>query len=215
MIQHLLRLVAQLFLADEVEALRSSLQILSTFDQKGKARLLPSIIGGALVVGEDRRFFNHCGVDLIAVVRALWRYVSRRELQGASTIEQQLVRTVTERYERTIRRKLREVLLAACVSEVLSKQEVMLVYLSVAYFGWGMRGVSRACDRLGFDLCTLSPYEAAAIIARLKYPQPREKNLRWEYLVQVRTKHILSLLGLARSHEVIDIEGEVNAAFPL
>src|SRR5690242_20336233 len=69
-----------------------------------------------LVSGEDHRHGRHHGFDLIAIARAVWRRIARGKYEGASTIEQQLVRVITGRYERTLRRKVREIGLAMLLS---------------------------------------------------------------------------------------------------
>jgi penicillin-binding protein 1A len=148
-------------------------------------------------------------------LRSLWQFLFHGRLQGASTIEQQLVRTLTCRYERTLHRKFREILLAACVSELLSKPEVLTAYLSVAYFGWGMQGLNRACRVLGFDRNSISANQAAALIARLKYPQPREWNPPWQRQVRRRAKHVLGLLDPSYSPPRIVVKGEPNEPLPL
>lgn len=70
MLGYLLGAAARFFLAGEVEALWSRLRALSSFCQKSEVGTIPAVVGRALVVAEDHRFFCHCGADLIAVVRA-------------------------------------------------------------------------------------------------------------------------------------------------
>jgi membrane peptidoglycan carboxypeptidase len=160
-----------------------------------KARNLnvaPSIIN-ALVAAEDRRYFRHPGVDPVAIFRVLARTPLGGPPQGASTIEQQLVRTVTSRYERTARRKFREVLLAIWVSIRYNKHWIARAYLRVAYFGWSMVGVRQACARLAIPLETALPHQAASLVARLKYPEPRNASpVRLEQIDR-RTRYISRL----------------------
>ena len=63
---------------------------------------------------------------------------------GASTINQQLVRVLTNRYERTFKRKVKEILLASLVARAIPKTDIPGIYLSVAYFGWRMNGLVQA-----------------------------------------------------------------------
>jgi len=191
----LLRIAAHLSLSEEVRSLHLALRKLSSGYRDTLAGRLPAILCQTLVAAEDHRFFGHSGVDLVAIARALWQFVARGEIQGASTIEQQLVRTVRGRYERTLCRKVSEVLLAATVGEVLSKPETGGIYLMVAHFGWRMQGVLPACTILGLDLTSLPPSQAASLVARLKYPQPPECNPPWEARVSNRAQHILSLVS--------------------
>lgn len=154
-----------------------------------------------LIVGEDHRFFKHNGVDLFAIVRAIWCTLVRKVWVGGSTIEQQLVRTVTRRYERTLRRKVKEILLASLVSRVIPKSEIPGVYLSVAYFGWQMNGIQQVCRRMGIKLGNIRLWEAASIVARLKYPEPQlapqhttqQINRRAKYVMKLVKKHYMLL----------------------
>lgn len=145
----------------------------------------------ALLIAEDRRFYRHGGVDVAASLRAVWYLVFKGKLVGGSTLEQQLVRTLTGEKARSINRKFREILLCTLVSRVVPKSEVPGLYLSVAYFGWGMNGLQNACRRLGLAPDHLSIRQAAGIVARLKYPEPNlisEVRLRQ---IRCRTEYIL------------------------
>ncbi|EOW9662244.1 transglycosylase domain-containing protein [Vibrio parahaemolyticus] len=129
-----------------------------------------------LYFGEDKRGYSHFGVDYIGVVRAIWSIV-KGQLQGASTIEQQFVRTVIGRYERTLKRKLLEQLLSHLICLSLTKYEVAESYLSIAFFGTHMKGVASLCEQLApksYDL-----YFYAGVVARLKYPQPKKESQIW------------------------------------
>lgn len=147
-----------------------------------------------LVAGEDRRFFRHGGVDLIATLRAIWLFTTQRRLSGASTIEQQLVRTLTRRYELTLRRKIREILLASLVDRVVPKSEIPGLYLALAYFGWRMNGIQEASRRLGIDLEDMTLRQAASIVARLKYPEPRLASREQANRIVFRTEYLVKLI---------------------
>lgn len=148
------------------------------------------ILFRALLIVEDQRFYTHEGIDLRAIFRAIWHYFRYRVIEGASTIEQQLTRVIINRYERTIRRKIHEMMLASCVKEALSKDEILGVYLNVGYFGYKMRGVENICKELGYDLENLSPVEAADIIVRIRHPQPHNNLDRWKGLIKQRRNEI-------------------------
>ncbi len=154
----------------------------------------PSLLAQQLLIsGEDHRFFSHGGIDLIAVCRALWRGLVFRRREGASTIEMQLVRVLTGRYERTFRRKVREIALATLVTREIPKGALPAIYLRLGYFGWRMNGFAAACRRIDRRPESLTPIETARLVARLKYPQPREISPhRWEQ-IDVRGRHLLQL----------------------
>lgn len=211
MLGSILNRLAKLFMEHEVDSLHRSLAQAWRFNKQA-ATSVPLGLLQALVAGEDRRFFRHSGLDAVAMVRAAWQFAAYRRIQGASTIEQQLVRTLTGRYERTLRRKAREMLLATCVGDVLDKPQIASTYLLVAHYGWGMMGVVQACRRLGYDLCTLSRKQAASLIARLKYPQPQSTNPVWAQRVARRARHIAGMLSQADGGAWrTPVAGEANA----
>lgn len=155
---------------------------------------IPSIVLQALRMGEDYRFYSHGGIDFKAILRVIWYYLRYRIIQGGSTIEQQLARVLTERYEPTIKRKFHEMLLAACVKEILSKEEVLGIYLMVANFGYQMRGIQAACGKLQYKIEELTAPQAADLITRIRYPEPREKSKAWQKLFKQRKNRIASWL---------------------
>ena len=126
-----------------------------------------------LIVGEDHRFYRHLGVDVLALCRAIWQTVFCGSRQGASTIAMQLVRTIMGRYERTGRRKFIEMILAMRLSQYVSRDRLPVLYLWVAYYGWRMNNFRQACLRLGINPRSVGAFEAAKLVARLKYPEPR------------------------------------------
>jgi penicillin-binding protein 1A len=209
-----LRLIARLTLGEQVRTLQKELSRLSALRRRFCV-WTPKNLLFALVAAEDRRFFEHQGVDIVAIARACWKFLWRGQMEGASTLEQQHVRTVTARRERTLRRKVREILLANCVGEALGKSDVLEVYLSIAYFGWKMQGVARACGALGYELSTLSASQAADLVARLKYPEPRYRDAQWQTRVKKRVTYIERLLsrgrGVAECHQ---LAGGTNDAIP-
>lgn len=150
-----------------------------------------------LISGEDHRYFRHPGFDLIAICRAIWKRLVWGVQEGASTIEQQTVRILTGRYEKTLVRKIQEILLATLLSQVVSKNEIPALYLNIAYFGWRMNGFKQACIRLKFHKPAISIKDSAALIARLKYPEPSisppkrtaQIRKRRDYIMKLYEKH--------------------------
>lgn len=151
-----------------------------------------------LVSGEDRRHGRHPGFDMHAIGRALWRRVVHGRREGASTIEQQVVRVLTCRFERSLGRKMREILLASLVAEVYPKSLLPSLYLRIGYYGWRMTGFEEACRRLRLCPTSMSLGEAAALVARLKYPEPRippgfridQIRRRRDYLTRLHFAHL-------------------------
>jgi membrane peptidoglycan carboxypeptidase len=151
----------------------------------------------ALIAAEDHRFWRHCGIDPIALCRALWYFAARNKVIGGSTLEQQLARTLTGDKSRTIRRKLRELCMAAVVEATVPKEDIPGLYLSVAYFGWRMNGILEACRRLGFNPSLLTQRQAAELVARLKYPEPSSPSTERSNQIKLRARHVFNLMMAA------------------
>lgn len=157
------------------------------------------VLVAALVVAEDRRFYSHRGTDLIAICRALYRTIVKGEIQGGSTIEQQLVRRLTADYRKSIKRKLKEIALAVRLHQVLPKDQIPIAYLVSAYYGWRMNGLRKAARRLSIDLNDPTVEEAAQLVARIRYPEPRHPSLSRSMLIAKRQEWIAREL-LARMY---------------
>lgn len=174
-----------------------------------------------LVSGEDRRHGHHPGYDMRAIGRAIWRRITSGRREGASTIEQQIVRVLTGRYERCLTRKIREILLASLVAAEYPKSILPALYLQVAYYGWRMNGFAAARRRLRLSTATMSLGEAAFLVARLKYPEPRvapqsrirQIDRRRDYLVDLYLVH-----SRGGTYEYLDAprrSGAVRSAIPV
>ena len=106
---------------------------------------MPLLIQRAFVAAEDRRFYQHDGIDLLGISRAMLRNLQQGAVEeGASTITQQLARTVFLSQDRTIVRKLKEAALAGKIERQLSKAQILEQYLNYVYLGSSAYGVSDA-----------------------------------------------------------------------
>jgi penicillin-binding protein 1A len=152
-----------------------------------------------LISGEDHRFSSHDGVDLHAIRRCVWRRLTSGRIEGASTIAQQLTRVLTNRYEPSATRKLREMGLALLLTSKLPREVLPGLYLRVGYYGWQMNGLAAAIDRLELQHASMSPSESARLVARLKYPEPHFASqsrldhiaTRGNHLIRLRKMHSL------------------------
>ncbi|MGQ0550364.1 MAG: transglycosylase domain-containing protein [Armatimonadota bacterium] len=133
---------------------------------------VPPIIRQAVLAIEDERFYSHRGVDPRAIARALWRNVREAELvEGASTITQQLARTVFLTQERAIGRKVSEILLAIEIERRLTKEEILERYLNQVYFGQGAYGIEMAARvYFGKPVKNVTLPEAALLAGLLRAP---------------------------------------------
>jgi len=135
------------------------------------SRVSPHLIA-AIVAVEDQRFFDHGGVDLVRIAGAAWKNVTDGwGSQGGSTITQQLARQSFLTREKTLRRKLREVVLAARLERTFTKEQILELYLNKVYFGSGLYGAEAASlGYFGKHASDLDVAEAALLAGLVKGP---------------------------------------------
>lgn len=138
----------------------------------------------SLILIEDKRHFQHFGVDFYSMLRAIFNNIWSNRREGASTITQQLVRCVTGEREISIKRKIREIIFSILVNDEFSKRQILTAYLNLYQFN-GCVGVREFCEMEDYDLSTLSLNESAQVAARFKYPSINELNYL-KYLKRVR-----------------------------
>jgi 1A family penicillin-binding protein len=133
---------------------------------------IPQSLVDAVIAIEDRRFYRHRGVDLRGVLRAFARNMEAGGVkEGGSTITQQLARTLINEDDRTIRRKIREAVLALYMESKLSKDEILTRYLNNIYLGAGATGISAAAEiYFGKAVRDLTPAESAMIAGLIQAP---------------------------------------------
>jgi len=133
---------------------------------------LPKDLINGVVATEDRNFFHHFGVDPKGLARAMYtNFRARRMVQGGSTITQQVAKNVFLTSERTLKRKLQEMLLAFKLEKRYSKQEILTIYLNRVYMGAGNYGVDSAAKRyFGHSVREISLSESAILVGLLKAP---------------------------------------------
>ncbi len=133
---------------------------------------MPPALPEAVLATEDRRFYDHFGIDLIGLARAFWANIKAgRIVQGGSTITQQVAKNLFLTPERTLRRKIREVLLALWLERRFTKEQILTIYLNRVYLGAGTYGVTAAARRyFGKSVRQLTLYESAVLAGLLKAP---------------------------------------------
>src|SRR5690606_39942178 len=119
-----------------------------------------------------RRFFSHFGIDPIGLARAMFaNLASGAWVQGGSTLTQQLAKNLFLKPERTLERKVQEVLLALWLEQRHSKEQILEMYLNRVYFGSGAYGVEAAARRyFGKSAADVTLPEAALLAARPTAP---------------------------------------------
>lgn len=143
-----------------------------TFDQ------LPGHLIDAVVATEDRKFFTHLGFDIFGIIRASYvNYRAERIVQGGSTITQQLAKMMFLNPEKTVKRKVQEIMLAWQLEHTFPKEQILTLYLNRAYFGGGNYGVASAARYyFGKPVSELSLNESAMLAGILKAPSKLSPN---------------------------------------
>ena len=165
---------------------------------------VPRQVRAAFIAVEDRRFYQHHGVDWRSAARATWRNIRHFGVEeGFSTITMQVVRNafIPEMAgERSIRRKLIEIAMAHRLEASLSKQQILALYLNVIYFGngtWGVEAASR--DLFGKSVSDLSLAEAATLAGLPKAPSAYAPRRHPDRAVERRN---LVLALMAQEHYI-------------
>jgi penicillin-binding protein 1A len=168
-----------------IDSIKSDVEhCLKSINQFGES--VPDNFINALVLAEDHRNELHPGIDAISIIRAIWIRIFLNKIQGASTIEQQFVRTVTNRKEYSIYRKIREQLLALIITRRTTKRQIASAYLGIAFYGSGFVGISGINNHFNRNLNEVSFPDALTIIAQLKYPRPKIPNIQWNSKITKR-----------------------------
>ncbi|MPY72397.1 MAG: PBP1A family penicillin-binding protein [Alphaproteobacteria bacterium] len=133
---------------------------------------VPPYLVQAIVATEDRRFFNHLGVDAFGILRALTANLRAGAVrQGGSTLTQQLAKNLFLTADRSLERKIQELLLAFWLERTFSKDEILAIYLNRVYLGAGAYGVEAASRRyFNRSARDLSLHQAAVLAGLLKAP---------------------------------------------
>ncbi len=197
----------------EPEVLTNDLSAKTGRNRKLTYAEIPPVLVNAILAIEDRRFFQHAGLDMPGMARALARNVSEeRAGQGGSTITQQLVKNTYLTPERTLRRKYAEAMLALALERRLSKEDIFALYCNEVYLGQrgavGARGVGDAAQiYFGKKLSSLTLSEAATIAGMIQGPA-RFSPDRHPEAARARRDTVLE----AMAAEGLITNGEANTA---
>jgi penicillin-binding protein 1A len=175
---------------------------------------MPQHLVDAVVATEDRRFFEHWGLDPTGLARAvLANLQAGRVVQGGSTLTQQLAKNLFLSSTRTFGRKLEELVLALWLEVRLSKRDILEIYLNRVYFGGAAYGVETAAQRFfGKPASELTLPESAMLAGLLKAPSKFSPASN-PGLAQQRARHVLGKMveaGLLAANE-----GEEAARSPI
>jgi len=139
---------------------------------------IPDNLKYAFISAEDKNFFNHSGIDLSSIIRAFFQNINNyfftennNRLIGASTITQQLVKNLYLDSQKTIVRKMKEIIIAIKLERILDKEKILEMYLNEIYFGRGAYGIVAASEKyFNKRLLDLTIEEYAFLAALPKAP---------------------------------------------
>lgn len=179
---------------------------------------VPDLLKKAFLSAEDANFFKHKGIDIYGILRALIKNLKTKKFsQGGSTITQQLAKTFLDKREKTIFRKIQDIILAISLEKKFSKEEILNFYMNYMYFGRGYYGIYEAAKGyFSKELNNLTIAEmtllAGLLVAPGKYaPHLSSKNskIRQEYVLD-RMKNFLFIT----SEEYLEAKKELIKIHP-
>jgi penicillin-binding protein 1A len=169
---------------------------------------LPDHVIKAVLATEDRRFFEHVGLDFLGLARAMSENVRANSVvQGGSTITQQLAKNIFLTNERTLQRKVKEAFLSIWLEANLSKKEILQLYLDRAYMGGGTFGIAAASNfYFGKSVKDVSLAEAAMLAGLFKAPAKYAPHINLP-AARARANEVLTNMvqgGLMSEGQVLD-----------
>ncbi len=170
---------------------------------------IPETVRNAVVAVEDKRFYDHKGIDLKAVLRAAYvDATSGRIVEGGSTITQQYVKNTMVGTEQTLSRKIKEAYLAWQLEHTLSKNQILTKYLNTVYFGGGAYGIQAAAetffDRPATELTLAQSALLAGLVSApvdydpIAHPK-RALNRRYDVLEQMLEQEMIGPAAFKRA----------------
>ena len=184
-------------------------------------RDVPAVMKQAILAAEDERFYQHPGIDTLGVLRAAYsNFIGGGKRQGASTITMQVARNFFLSSEKTVTRKLYEMLLAFKIENNLNKDQILEIYINQIYLGQRAYGFAAAAQiYFGKALKDLSVAETAMLAGLPKAPSaynpvanPKRAQLRQRYVL--RRMHDLDYINEAQwkaaQAEILHVKRDVN-----
>ena len=190
-------------------------QVIAEFSVEKRAILplskIPVDMQNAVIAMEDQNFFRHWGISPRGIVRALLRDIlHRRSAQGGSTLTQQLSKLIFLKPEKTITRKIKEMVLALQIERNFSKQEILALYLNQIYFGNGVYGVQSASKLyFGKDVSEMTLGECSLLTGLIPSP---ERFSPFNNLEKAKQRRRLVLQRMKNENFITAEEAEAAAA---
>ncbi|MCK6597205.1 MAG: transglycosylase domain-containing protein, partial [Bdellovibrionaceae bacterium] len=156
-------------------------------------KLIPEKVVQAFLAAEDDQFFKHSGINYLAIMRAtLANMRAGKNVQGASTITQQVAKTFFLSPEKTFSRKIKEVLLAWQLEENLPKEDILFLYLNQIYFGHGAYGIENASQTYFKKSVSQLTIPEAAMLAGLPQAPSRYSPVTNPAKAKDRQKYVIN-----------------------
>ena len=175
---------------------------------------IPPLLQAAFISAEDRTFYEHSGFSPLAILAAVRdSVITRGRLRGASTITQQVMKNFLLDGSRTIERKIREIILAWRVEQVLSKDQILELYLNEIFLGQNSFGVAAAAQTYFNKTLEELSYEEMAFLAALPQAPSQYNPVRARERVTTRRNWILG--QMADNGYITEAEAVAASARPL
>ncbi len=166
---------------------------------------IPQKMIDAVLAIEDRKFFKHPGIDVYGIMRAALSYFTPKNSgfhQGASTITQQVVKNLLLTKDKTITRKVREIVLSLYLESVIDKEKILEIYCNSMFLGNGAYGVAAAAKRIfGKELKELDWHETALIAGLFQAPG---KYNPFKYPLAAKKRQLRVLKALGKNGNLIE-----------
>lgn len=157
---------------------------------------IPEKVVQAFLAAEDDQFFKHSGINFLAILRAMMANMrAGKNVQGGSTITQQVAKTFFLSPEKTISRKIREAFLAWSLEDNLSKEDILFLYLNQIYFGHGAYGIENASQTYFKKTVSKITLPEAAILAGLPQAPSRYSPVTNPQKAKERQRYVLNRMA--------------------
>lgn len=191
-------------------------EVLTEFGIKNRTLVpldsIPDYIKDAILATEDRQFYTHWGMDMRRFVKAVWVNLTQGfGSQGASTLTQQLARTLHLNRQETIKRKIQELIVAILIERTYSKTEILEMYLNSVFWGHGCYGIQAASDYyFSKSVQELTLDESAMLIGILPSPTPWSPRFHHDRAIRRRNLVLRNMIrtGKITQQEFVDALSE-------
>ncbi|MFD9943139.1 transglycosylase domain-containing protein [Nonomuraea sp. NPDC059023] len=173
---------------------------LGTKRKEVQIQQVPRHVQDAVIAAENSSFRDDAGISFSGMVRSLWSTATGQQVQGASTITQQMARNYYDglSQERSLERKVKEIFVAVKLNKSLPKEQILSQYLNTIYFGRGAYGIGAAAEAFfKKDVKDLTPEQGAYLAGRIQNPSSFDQSEKSgdKGPTQFRYKYVLEQLG--------------------